>query len=156
MSQLHFRNPQRVRPIDLRLLRRIVQSLLVEDLRARDFELCFHLIGADRMSRINSTFLQHEGSTDVITFDHAGGTGLLVGEAFISIEDAVSQARQFRTTWPEELVRYLVHAILHLTGEDDRTPPARRRMKRRENRLVRGLARRFPLSRLSRRPRLRP
>ncbi len=156
MSQLLFRNRQPACRLDLRLLRRVTRSLLVEYLCAEEFELCFHLVGAVEMARINSHFLGHEGSTDVITFDHAGGSGQLSGEAFICLDDAISQARQFRTTWQSELVRYVIHAVLHLTGEDDRTAAARRRMKRRENRLVRGLARRFPLSKLARISRLRP
>lgn len=72
----------------------------------------------------------------------------LDGEMFISLEDAVRQARTFRTTWQRELVRYLVHGVLHLRGHDDRAPAARAAMKRAENGLVRRLARRFPLSQL--------
>ena len=71
------------------------------------------------------------------------------GEIFICIDEAVTQARRFRTTWPSELVRYLVHGILHLQGYDDLTPAARRKMKREENRLLQQLARHYLLQRLS-------
>jgi rRNA maturation RNase YbeY len=72
----------------------------------------------------------------------------LLGEIFISIDDAVSQARQFRSTWESELVRYLVHGTLHLRGYDDLQPALRRTMKREENRLLKELSRRFNLGRL--------
>lgn len=121
------------------------------------------------MARINKQFLQHEGSTDVITFDHGfgvpplGGSGrvnaelqTLQGEIFICIEDAVAQARQFRTTWQSEMVRYIIHGILHLLGHDDTRSTARAKMKREENRLLRQIVRRFPLSKLGNTPRLQP
>ncbi len=75
----------------------------------------------------------------------------LHGDIFISVDDAVAHAHRYRTTWQEEIVRYLVHGILHLGGHDDMRPRARRKMKRDENHLVRELALRFPLHKLSRR-----
>jgi len=72
----------------------------------------------------------------------------LHGELFICIDDAVAQARPFRTTWQSEIVRYVVHGILHLQGFDDSTPDARRKMKRQENHLMRALAKRFSFHQL--------
>ncbi len=70
--------------------------------------------------------------------------GDLRGELFISVDDAVRQARDFGTSPGAELLRYLVHGVLHLRGYDDRVPAERRVMKRAEDRLVRRLAERFP------------
>ncbi|MBI4327646.1 MAG: rRNA maturation RNase YbeY [Chloroflexi bacterium] len=72
----------------------------------------------------------------------------LHGDLFICVEEAIRQARQFRTTWQAELVRYVVHGILHLRGYDDAAPDCRRVMKREEDRLTRRLAARFRLSAL--------
>jgi rRNA maturation RNase YbeY len=69
---LVIRNRQRTRPVDTALLRRIALSVLTEHLHIPSHELCFHLVDAEEMARVNETFLQHTGSTDVITFDHAG------------------------------------------------------------------------------------
>src|SRR5213596_1423422 len=73
----------------------------------------------------------------------------LHGEIFICIDDAVKQARQFRTTWQSELVRYLIHGVLHLVGYDDLTLAGRCVMKREENRLLRMLSRRFSFRHLA-------
>jgi probable rRNA maturation factor len=62
----------------------------------------------------------------------------------------VQQARRFRTTWQSELVRYVVHGVLHLLGYDDRDSRARRRMKAAEDALVRRLARQYIFRELSR------
>jgi rRNA maturation RNase YbeY len=92
------------------------------------------------MARVNEAFLGHEGSTDVITFDHGSTPERLHGECFISVADAVAQSRDFGTSWDAEVVRYVIHAILHLRGFDDLEPAARRVMKRQENRWVRWAA----------------
>ena len=107
------------------------------------------------MTRLNETFLHHPGSTDVITFDYAEpaapsarsprSPALLHGEIFVCLDAAVSQARRFHTTWQSELVRYIVHGLLHLLGHDDRDSRARRGMKRAETLLVHKLARQFDL-----------
>ena len=54
------------------------------------------------------------------------------------------QAKQFKTTWQSEIVRYVIHGVLHLLGHDDRLAAARRRMKREENRLLAGFPESFP------------
>jgi probable rRNA maturation factor len=146
-----LRNRQRARPVDTRLLRRIAAWALETQFHAEDYELGIHLVTTDEMAGVNKTFLNHEGSTDVITFDHCerSGTETLHGEIFICLDDAVTQAREFGTTWQSELTRYLLHGLLHLHGFDDLTPAVRRRMKREENRLLGLAARQFPLSRLS-------
>ena len=148
---LAFRNRQRVRPLRLSLLRRITRQTLGE-LGVADYELGFHFVDAAEMARINQTFLQHAGSTDVITFDHSDGAEQLHGEIFISVPDAVQQAREFRTTWTEELVRYLIHGLLHLRGYDDLQPALRRVMKREEERLLRLVAAQFDLREIGRVP----
>jgi probable rRNA maturation factor len=98
------------------------------------------------MEEMNRHYLGHEGSTDVITFDYrAGYSGGesegadLAGEIFISVADAVSQGEKFCRPWEEEVLRYMVHGVLHLRGYDDLEPVARKKMKAAENRLLKKL-----------------
>lgn len=127
-------NRQRLRRVDLRQFRARAGAVLVE--LGVTAELGIHLVSAREMARLNWYYLRHEGSTDVITFDHGGRTGHLHGELFISVADAVKQAGEFGTTWPEELARYVIHGLLHLHGYDDLEPAKRRVMKRAEHRLL--------------------
>ncbi len=146
-------NRQKSRKIQVAILRKIARCLL-EDLlpKVSGYELAIHLVGAEEMARVNMTFLQHEGSTDVITFDYGEGKrGKTVeGELYISVDDAVVQSKEFHTTWQSELVRYVVHGVLHLRGHDDLKPAARRVMKREENRLLKELSKCFALGKLGR------
>ena len=145
---------QRVRKINRRLLKRITTALLA-DLKIENAELGIHLVAAPEMTRLNEKFLCHAGPTDVITFDYSvpgsrtpDPRPQLHGEILICAHAAVWQARKFGTSWQSEIVRYVVHGVLHLLGFDDACPGARRKMKREENRRVRELSRRFPLSKL--------
>ena len=151
----------------MRVLRQIVQALLQETWPEGSFDLAFCFVAAPEMTRLNEAFLQHGGSTDVITFDYTErvrrasrlsflwpalppGLGrrdacptVLHGEIFICLDEAVSQARQFHTTWQSEVVRYVVHGVLHLLGYDDLDTWARRKMKKAEDALVGRLACQF-------------
>lgn len=154
-NHLFIKNRQRAIPLNTRLLRVITEALLTEILVIEEFDLAMHIVRAPEMERLNEKFLHHQGSTDVITFDYAESPQSIHGEIFICIDDAIGQARQFRTSWPSEIIRYTVHGILHLRGFDDLHPAARRKMKREENRLVREITRLFPLRKLAANSRLR-
>jgi len=159
-GSLLIKNRRRAIPLNTRLLRTLTKTLLNESLELVNFDLAIYLVRAPEMARLNETFLQHSGSTDVITFDYSDHSSSVLrhsslhGEIFISIDDAIAQARQFRTSWQSELVRYIIHGVLHLRGFDDIQPAARRKMKREENRLLREVARLFPLRKLAANPRL--
>ena len=147
-------NSQRTRKINVRLLKEIAETLLT-GLKIGEAELGINLVAAREMTLINETFLRHEGSTDVITFDHSNPEARsknqqsrLHGEVFICVDEAFSQSKKFKTTWQSEIVRYLVHGVLHLLGHDDLQAAARRRMKREENRRLAGLSRKFSLAQI--------
>jgi probable rRNA maturation factor len=135
------RNRQRAQKLDLRLLRRMVRTLCAEVLARAAVDVGIQIVGSAEIIRLNEAFLRHQGATDVITFSYAEpGSGALHGEIFVCLPEAFSQARCFRTTWQQELARYVVHGVLHLCGYDDQTPATRRRMKRAEDAALRQLA----------------
>ena len=146
-------NRQRVKKINAHLLKEIVSTALA-DLEIEHCELEINLVATAEMAALNETFLKHEGSTDVITFDYSEGKKLrhnvgVSGEIFICIDDAIQQAKTFKPNWQSEIVRYAVHGILHLLGYDDLKPDLRRKMKRRENSLMSLLSKRFSLAKIS-------
>jgi probable rRNA maturation factor len=167
---LCLRNRHATRHVHLNRLRPILQALLREVWPHDGFDLAIYLIAAPEMIGLNEAYLHHKGSTDVITFDYTERAGQetgqphfnpatssvsgrqgartpsLHGEIFVCLDEAVRQARRFHTTWQSELVRYIVHGVLHLLGYDDHRPQARRRMKIAEDALVRRLASQFTFS----------
>lgn len=144
--ELVLRNRQRRLRLNLPRLRRVTTRLLDRELQLPAYSLGVTFVSPAVMARLNWTYLRHAGPTDVITFDHRDAPAApLHGELFLCPGVAAAQAAELGVPWPEELVRYLVHGVLHLLGHDDHAPAARRRMKREENRLVRALAREFDL-----------
>ena len=123
---------------------------MIELLRAGSFELEITILGTLEMTRLNETFLRHRGSTDVLTFDYTEGPRktALRGEILVCADEARIQAARFHTSWQSELVRYLVHGVLHLSGYDDHSKASRRKMKREEARLLKELALRFDFKKL--------
>lgn len=152
--ELKFFNRQRSKQLNVPLLRRITLFVLRDAFRVTSHELGIHLVDAKEMAQINEQFLQHTGSTDVITFDHAEtpqkNSPTLHGEIFISVPDAAEQAREFGTSWQSELTRYVIHGLLHLRGFDDLELKLRREMKREENRLVKLVETNFAVRQLAR------
>jgi rRNA maturation RNase YbeY len=152
MREVRFFDRQRTVALERPLWRRLARGLLEELLDRKDYQLGVHFIGATEMARLNESFLGHEGSTDVLTFNHQESPGRepLYGEIFISVDDALVHARRFRVRWPLEVARCLVHGVLHLEGYDDADSASRRSMKRRENCLLKALSVRLDLGKLGR------
>src|ERR1035437_8098451 len=107
-------NRQRTKKINARLLKQITAALLAE-LKVQEAELGISLVAAPEMALVNETFLQHEGSTDVIAFDHAENNSAqgvtrpaLHGELFVCVDEAILQAKKFGACWQSEVVRYVV------------------------------------------------
>jgi probable rRNA maturation factor len=138
--------------LNLPLLRRIARRLADEIFPRRSHEIGVYFASRKEITKLNERFLGHEGPTDVITFDYGGH--MLHGEIFICPSEAVIQAKEFGTTPQMELVRYVVHGLLHLRGYDDRTPAQQKKMKRAEDSWVRWAADEFPCEKVwSRKPR---
>ena len=148
-------NRQHAVRLDLRLFRSIVTAFLTRLRPDAEIELGVLLVDTPEITRLNETFVRHQGSTDVISFDYADpivgshAATTLRGEVFICVDEAISQARRFRTSWQSELIRYLVHGVLHLSGYDDQAPVARRVMKRAEDLWLGRLAAEFCFERLA-------
>ena len=145
--EIAVRNRQRARRLNTATIRKLCLWIADVTPRFAHFELGVHFVSAKRMAQIHQRFMSIPGSTDVITFDHGSKPPLHIhGEMFISIEDAIKQAREFRTSWQEEVARYLIHGVLHLAGCDDTTEFRRKGMKTIENRVLRRMRNDFDLT----------
>ena len=81
---------------------------------------------------VNRTFLQHDYYTDVITFDYST-EDVINGDIFISLDTVRSNAEEVGADFKEELMRIIIHGVLHLTGQADKTPETKAEMTRKEN-----------------------
>lgn len=86
----------------------------------------------ERELQINRQFLGHDYYTDVITFDYSKAD-TLSGDIFISLDTVRSNAQTVGVAEQEELLRIIVHGLLHLTGQGDKTPETKQQMTQKEN-----------------------
>ena len=86
----------------------------------------------ERELEINRQFLGHDYYTDIITFDYSTAS-TLNGDIFISLDTVRSNAKQLNIPFERELYRILIHGILHLTGQGDKTPETKAEMTRKED-----------------------
>lgn len=85
-----------------------------------------------RILEVNKEFLNHDYFTDIITFDDTTGR-LIRGDIFISLDTVASNAETVGTTYDDELMRVIIHGILHLCGINDKGSGEREIMEAHEN-----------------------
>lgn len=80
----------------------------------------------------NRQFVNHDYYTDIITFDYSRGDRI-GGDIMISLETVESNAVKFSVTYFRELLRVIIHGVLHLVGINDKGPGEREIMEEAEN-----------------------
>ena len=89
----------------------------------------------ERELEVNRQFLGHDYYTDVITFDYSTAS-TLNGDIFISLDTVRSNAEMVGCTFEQELHRILIHGVLHLTGQGDKTPETKAQMTEKEEKAL--------------------
>jgi probable rRNA maturation factor len=99
----------------------------------------------------NQQFLDHDFETDVLAFRYGRRMAGTDGEVLVSVEQAHAEARERGIGAEEELLRYVVHGVLHYLGYRDKKPKEQREMFRRQEDILKELK-----TRLRNRDRLEP
>lgn len=116
-------------------------------------DLCVLLVDDERMRGLNREWRAMDKATDVLSFsqvegetvhfDAAGAGGApMLGDVVVSVETMHRQAAEGGWGDEEELVRLLLHGVLHLIGFDHEHDDDARTMRAEENRIVALLAER--------------
>lgn len=86
----------------------------------------------DYLHELNVQYLDHDTLTDIITFQYASLPDV-EGDVFISIDRIRENAAAFGVTFEEELHRVMIHGVLHLCGQGDKSPEEKKQMTSKEN-----------------------
>jgi len=119
-------------------VRRIVAHVCNAE-RVKSGHFSFVIVNDRMMRAINKKFLGHDYVTDILTFPMEEGEA--VAEIYINAKQMKRQAGENGVTVTNEMLRLVVHGILHTLGYDDTTPKAKKEMERRQERYVAALDR---------------
>ncbi len=95
----------------------IEEVIFLENFFIGDINLIF--TGKEYLLKINQKYLSHDYHTDVITFDY-NIEKIISGDIFISVETVFENARIYEKNQKEEILRIIIHGILHLLNYKDK------------------------------------
>jgi len=133
-------------PKSVKLDKKIIHAIVSELKKILPFtieSLQINFVTPDLMIEINKQYLNHNYDTDIITFNYSGSNNNLDGEIFISISQAIDNSIKFNVNLDSELIRLVVHGLLHLIGYDDKNSSEKKIMKSEEDKLTKIISQKF-------------
>ena len=119
---------------------RSIVDVVLGRLEAEDAEVSVSIVGPRTMLQLNSEYRDKPQPTDVLSFAMEEGEDLIsplrmLGDVVICEQVLMQQAEEYETSPEKELVRLLVHGILHLLGHDHMDTAEAKNMRKEERRL---------------------
>lgn len=108
---------------------------VAQDHGTRIDAVTFVLMADKALLHYNSSFLQHDDYTDVITFPVESNNGV-AGDVLMSYDRIKENAKIFRVPVQHELRRVMVHGLLHLLGHRDKSKAERDGMRALEDKYM--------------------
>jgi len=103
----------------------------IKDAGKKIGEINYIIVSDEYLLQMNQQYLKHDTYTDIITFDYCEDNKIS-GDMYISIDRVRENAINFNVTEEHELNRVLVHGLLHLLGQKDKTKSDALEMRRKE------------------------
>lgn len=110
----------------------IIDLILQEETKKQKGAICIVFCNDKQLLKINQEYLQHDFFTDIITFDYSE-ENTISGDLTISLERVKENAIRFKTTYFVELLRVIIHGVLHLCGYKDKLSLEKILMRFKEN-----------------------
>ena len=92
----------------------------------------YHFVSETKIQQVNNDHLKHNFVTDVITFDYSDDK-VISAEAFVCPEEVLKNAKRYSQHADNEVIRVLLHAVLHVLGYDDNSKESRQEMRKQED-----------------------
>ncbi len=117
-----------------REIRKFIDKVITDEKKVPG-DLKFIFTNDHTILDINRKFLRHDYYTDVISFDYSKGN-IVNGEIYISVETLKNNAILYNMGMKEELLRVMIHGILHLCGYRDESKKAKDLMFGRQEKIL--------------------
>lgn len=115
-----------------------VRQWIVDVARSEGFEvrrLSYLFCDDEAILVANRQYLGHDYYTDIITFDYTNGD-VIAGDMFISLDTVRTNAELVGAPYLREVLRVIIHGVLHLCGINDKGPGEREVMEQHEDRAL--------------------
>ncbi len=105
-------------------------------------DISYIFCSSEKHIEINRQYLGHDYYTDIITFDEteyptkAGEIGVVNGDLFIDVDTVKLNAAEFGSDYITELHRVIVHGLMHLCGQKDKSPKEAKEMRSKEDKYL--------------------
>jgi rRNA maturation RNase YbeY len=91
--------------------------------KSENFEIAdlnYVFVSDEELYEMNVKYLNHNTLTDIITFNYVENE-IVSGDIFISVDRVKENAVDFNVSFENELLRVMVHGLLHLMNYNDKT-----------------------------------
>lgn len=115
--------------------RNMVKMFLLEQIgkEGKEVEAINYIFCSDDyLFKLNSTYLNHNTLTDIITFELSQKGEALLADIYISIDRVKENSISFHKSFINELLRVMFHGSLHLIGYRDKNKNDIQKMRRKE------------------------
>ena len=137
MFVIDVANQQDALPVDENRVRRAVEAVLRGE-SVRKARISVAVVDDATIADLHRRYLDCDGPTDVLSFVLDRSSEELEGEVIVSAQTASAVAGRFGWSAADELLLYLVHGTLHLTGCEDDTAGRLDQMRGRERHYLAG------------------
>ncbi len=107
-------------------------SVAIENEKYTVGDINFIYCSDEYLLKINKQYLEHDFFTDVITFDYCEDS-IVSGDIFMSLERIIENSKIYSDSIKKELLRIIIHGVLHLVGFNDKTNNEKLEMTKKEN-----------------------
>ncbi len=124
----------------------VLDDLLIES-SLGEGEVNLIITGDEELERLNREYRDKEGPTDVLSFSYLEpgreeiqqGKDFAVGDIYISLDRALTQAEEAGTKAEMEIALLAIHGLLHLAGYDHDTESGAEVMRQIEQEMLSSL-----------------
>jgi len=90
------------------------------------------LTSNSNIKSLNRKYLKRNYMTDIIAFNY-NRENVISGDMFLNPETIKANAGKYKTKYSEEILRVIIHGVLHLIGYNDENDEEKAVMREKEN-----------------------
>ncbi len=105
---------------------------VIEQEKKQAGDISFIFCSDEYLLEINRQYLSADYLTDVITFDFTE-ENYISGDIFISVDRVKENAKQYKQKCYQEMLRVILHGVLHLCGYKDKSDKEEKQMREKED-----------------------